>query len=80
MQIKQISTKQQPKTSQRLTTFDSFIGQQASKSLLQKAIDSAKQRETAVGHILLAGPSGYGKTTLAHIIANTMNTKFHAIT
>ena len=52
--------------------FDSFIGQNNIKSNLGIAITAAKGRDEALDHILLYGPPGLGKTTLAYIIAAEM--------
>jgi len=56
----------------RPTKFDDYIGQDRIKKNLQVAIDAAKKREEALDHVLLYGPPGLGKTTLASIIANEM--------
>ena len=54
------------------STFDEFSGQERVKARLQLAIEAAKQRKEAPGHILLIGPPGSGKATLANIIVKAM--------
>ena len=52
--------------------FKSYIGQERLKKNLKLAIDAAKKREEPVDHVLLYGPPGLGKTTMASVIANEM--------
>jgi Holliday junction DNA helicase RuvB len=56
--------------------FTEFIGQERLKRNLRLAIDAAKKRGDTLDHILLYGPPGLGKTTMAGVIANEMSVGF----
>ena len=55
-----------------------FVGQSHAKDNLTIFVGAAHKRETALDHVLLHGPPGLGKTTLAHIIANELGVNFKA--
>ena len=56
----------------RPLTFNDFIGQDKVKEQIEIMIRAAHQRKEGLGHCLLSGPPGLGKTTLSHIIASSM--------
>lgn len=56
----------------RPRSFDDYVGQDRLKKNLKLAIDAAKKRDEPLDHILLNGPPGLGKTTMATVIANEM--------
>ncbi len=58
----------------RPQTFDEYVGQERLKKNLKLAIAAAKKRGEPIDHVLLYGPPGLGKTTMASVIANEMAT------
>jgi len=70
------SEEQRIEVTLRPQRFDEYIGQERLKKNLRLAIDAAKKRGEPIDHVLLYGPPGLGKTTMAAVIANEMGAGF----
>ena len=65
-------------TSLRPLTLAEFIGQDQARANLKVFIDAARGRNEALDHVLLAGPPGLGKTTMAQIVARELGVSFRS--
>src|SRR5438552_9282549 len=63
----------------RPQSFAQYIGQETLLRKLKIAVEAARGRNEPVEHVLLHGPPGLGKTTLAHVIANEVGSTAHVV-
>ena len=77
--IKDDSSEQISEVKLRPRNFNEFIGQKNIVENISIMVDSAKIRQSALDHILLSGPPGLGKTSLAYLIADAVGSQLHVI-
>ena len=74
-----IITKKKSKTVFRPDTWEEYIGQEKAKDTMKSYIEAMIKREQVLGHVIIHGPAGTGKTTLAEIIANELKVKMQEL-
>jgi Holliday junction DNA helicase RuvB len=74
-----VTTQDRSKNKLRPFTFDDVVGQSRAKKLLKRMVDNVKARSTRLDHMLMVGPSGTGKTTLAHVVAHELGVEVYQV-
>jgi len=74
-----VSSDDRSQNTLRPTTFDQLIGQEKATNMMRRVVASADRRGEPLDHTLLVGPSGTGKSTFSHVIANELGVDVYEV-
>lgn len=74
-----VGTAERSKNPLRPATFDEMIGQEDAKRMLRRVVEQAARASKPLDHVLLVGPSGTGKSTFSHVLANELDVDVYEV-